>query len=76
MEPRLTQSKPRSLIVLVHVRLIAIVLVLYVLYMSTSFRNFTRVIVQETKMKVSKNYKEEGGVKILLFGSISRRRHP
>ena len=67
---------PRSLIVLVHVRLIAIVLVLYVLYMSTSFRNFTRVIVQETKMKVSKNYKEEGGVKILLFGSIIRIRYP
>ena len=69
---------PRSLIVLVYVRLIAIVLVLvlYVLYMSTDFRNFTRVIVQETKMKVSKNYKEEGGVKILLFGSISRRRYP
>ena len=69
---------PRSPIVLVHVRLIAIVLVLvlYVLYMSTSFHNFTRVIVQETKMKVSKNYKEEGGVKILLFGSIIRRRYP
>ena len=69
---------PLSLIVLVHVRLIAIVLVLvlYVLYMSTNFRNFTRVIEQETKMKVSKNYKEEGGVKILLLGSIIRRRYP